>query len=685
MAILLVYGNTFQASWHLDDVTNIVENKNIRVHTWDPGTWSRAIRSPFTPESRINETIYRPVAMATFAFNWALDQYNVVGYHLVNIGIHCATSILLYFTLLGILSAPALQEHRSSQKHFIALLAAALWALHPIQTQAVTYIVQRMAVLAAFFYLAGIYFFIQARTADKTLKKILFFGLVLISYLLAIGSKEHAITLPASLLLMELVFFHKPNPLKSGKSAWIIFSAVVVGGLLLLALLWSWKGNPMAFILKSYQPRPFTLSERLLTEPRVLVFYLTQLFYPIPQQFSIMHDFSVSRSLFDPLSTAICIGIILLLILYAVSRLRRRPLLSFAILFFFLTHSVESSLLGLELVFEHRNYLPSMFLFLPVAAGLIHLVDDYRQKLPALHVCLLCFITFLIMSLGAATYIRNSVWATEETLWADALRHAPNQARSYQNLGMYADRTSRYEEALICYAKALQMKDPQPELARFISLSNMGNIHKKMFQYHQAATYLREAIKFDGGPDTPKVIHNLVLCLLNTDGETEALAYLNRLIAKERDNPAFLSTRGFIFFKQGRYQEALSDLGPAIKFDPSDKNALLVMGMALSKIGDYLRADGYLEQALQRNTKNLVSYLARLENALRMKNTVLSNKVMADMLRLFPVGEIEIFFEHRAKKYNYINDTLVPLNDTIVMPALADYICKTAQRLQQNP
>jgi uncharacterized membrane protein len=118
----------------------------------------------------------------------------------------------------------------------------------------------------------------------------------------------------------------------------------------------------------------------MLTEPRIVLFYLSQIFYPVPGRLSIVHDVQLSRSLLEPWTTLPAILVVLGLIGFGIWQLRKRPMLSFAVLFFFLNHTVESSIIGLELIYEHRNYLPSLFLFAPVAMGLQYLVDHFRHQ-----------------------------------------------------------------------------------------------------------------------------------------------------------------------------------------------------------------------------------------------------------------------------------------------------------------
>jgi len=353
--ILPIYSNTFSASWHLDDDPNIVNNSQLHIENLMPETlWKTFFAKPGPVEK-----FYRPLPCLTFALNWYYGGDNVTGYHAVNIAIHILTAIFLYLSILNLFKSPNLEEKVKGKEHFIALLSAALWAVNPIQTQAVTYIVQRMAIMAAMFYILGINFYIKGRLADVRSKQILFYTGCLFSFLLALGSKENAILLPLSLILVEIIFFQKSGSLGEKKKiiwaalASTIFILFLFGGLLFLM-----KKDPLNYLNQLSEIRPFSFSERLITEPRIVLNYLSQIFYPAPNRLSIEHDVLLSTSLLKPWTTLPAILIVLCLIGLGLSQIRKRPLIAFGILFFFLNHIVESTILPLELVFEHRNYLP---------------------------------------------------------------------------------------------------------------------------------------------------------------------------------------------------------------------------------------------------------------------------------------------------------------------------------------
>lgn len=637
--------------------------------------------SPFLDPSSPKPDLYRPVAMLTFAVNWFVGGAEVFGYHLVNIGIHCMNASLLFFTILNLLRTPNMKDRYQGSEHFIALLAAAFWALHPIQTQAVTYIVQRMASMAVLFYIAGIFLYVKGRTTQTLGKRSLLFGLCSFSFFLAMGSKQNAVTLPGALLLIEIIFFTNPGFWKRKKIKWVCVAAATGFTIISVFLVYYWQKNPVSFIADGYKLRSFTLIERLLTEFRIVIFYLNQLFYPVPGQFSIIHDFDVSRSLLNPWTTLAAIITICALLIAAFYNAFKKPLLSFSIFFFFVGHSIESTIFPLELVFEHRNYLPSLFLFLPVASGISCLIDTYRIKNKTLYFLLLCFVPVLIVGLALGSYTRNFTWNTEKTLWQDAIQKAPSQARPYQGLARAYEKENRLDDALKLYETALTLKDPEPKLSRFISLSNMGNIYKKRKAYDEAVRFLTMAVNVETGVYADRVRYNLVLCLLNSHKEQEALTHLATLLARQQNNGRFMATMGFILLKQEKTDLALHHLRDALKHTPHDKDILLVFAMALSAKNEYERADWYLRLARKSYTRNLVIYLGLLQNAIKMQDVDRINTYLLQINSLFRFDEIKHFFTEHAKGYNYIGNTLVPIEDSIILPYLVDFVKEKARRL----
>ena len=169
--ILSIYSNTFKASWHFDDIPNIIENRRLHVTEL---SWSN-IKGAFFAAPRSPGELYRPVACLSFALNYFFGKDNVSGYHIVNISIHFLAAIFLFLFIYNTLNLPLLKAKYSSNSYFIALLSTTLWAINPLQTQAITFIVQRMASMAGMFYIISMYFYLKGRTATKNNVKISIF------------------------------------------------------------------------------------------------------------------------------------------------------------------------------------------------------------------------------------------------------------------------------------------------------------------------------------------------------------------------------------------------------------------------------------------------------------------------------------------------------------------------------
>lgn len=342
--IALIYSNTFKAAWQFDDFANIVQNPAVHIDNLAPSTLLNTFFHNRLEDPNMAGRIYRPIANLSLALNWFHGRDNVKGYHVINLIIHLINAFLLFIIIKTLLRTSRLQGKFHLRAHDIALLTAVLWAANPIQTQAVTYIIQRMTSMAALFYIAGIFCFIQGRQAKAKAKRFAWFFGCLASYIFAVGSKENAALMPLAIGLIEIVFYQNLNQLKENKR--FILATVLTGlivfiiGFVMFVIL---KGNPIDYFQRAYVDRPFTLNQRLLTEPRVLIIYLSQLFYPTPDRFSLVYDIEVSTGLFHPWTTLPAIGIVAGLIGIGILQASKRPLIAFGILFFFLNHIIEAT------------------------------------------------------------------------------------------------------------------------------------------------------------------------------------------------------------------------------------------------------------------------------------------------------------------------------------------------------
>jgi Flp pilus assembly protein TadD len=636
--IFLIYSNTFDAAWHLDDFPNITESPVIHVNDLDWESLSKPVKQALK-DGRFD----RPLSRLSFALNWYIGKDAPEGYHAVNLAIHILTACLLFLTARALFRTPNLRGASRQDADFICLLGTVLWAVNPIQTQAVTYIVQRMAAMAAMFCILSMYGYLRARLSGSRVSKAGWAALCLLSFVLGMASKENAAVLPLMLYVIELCFFQDLGLAQTRRRLAV---AGLVGGILLLGLgsFIFLKGDPLSVL--SYGNRSFSPSERLLTQARVLVFYLSQIFYPAPTRLSIEHDIVVSTSLIDPWSTLASVAIICALIGLAVLQLRKRPLLSFAILFFFVSHLIESSIIGLELVFEHRNYLASMFLFFPVAAGLKSLLDRYSERSRPMVWLLAGFITLLVIGLGTGTYIRNQVWSSGKLLWEDAAGKAPGSSRPLHNLAWdYYERIGDYASALEIYRAALQRTKTNIHQESII-LNNMASIYYTIHDYASASEFWRRALA--NYPGYSEISYRLALALTRLGDPVEAETHLSRLLMQHPAHPYALNLKGILLIRRGQVSEGIRCLNGALKLQPTQLAATINIGAAYMLAGDLQKAEWFFKDACFRFPGDKIGLLWLTWIEVRTGNTVQANHHMhqlldsvklSDLLAWMPEGE----------------------------------------------
>ena len=628
--IFLAYCNTFHASWHFDDYPNIVNNPKIQITEFNTQALVRSMQHPG------GAAYWRPLAYLTFALNWFAGGTEVFGYHLVNILLHSLSACLLFLTILILFQTPTLRGKHSESVQSVALLASALWAINPIQTQAVTLIVQRMALLAAFFYIGGIFCYLKARLSRIRWQRSILFSMCLTAWLLGMASKETALLLPLTLVLMEAIFFHDLGDAKTKKR----FLATLAGGSIMVAIIGGLlflKGNPWS-IFEGYGDRYFTPVERLMTQPRVLFFYLTLIFCPLPGRLSIDHDVALSTSLMHPWTTLPAIVFVVVVIVAALLQIRKRPLLSFAILFFFLNHLVESSIVPLEMVFEHRNYLPSMFLFVPVAGGMVWLLNRYHEIRPTAYRIMIALGICLFIGLGWMTYARNSVWQTEVSLWTDANRKAPGLYRPVHNLAMARYESSgRLDEALELYQKAARLKmHRRSNLAGVYA--NIAGIYYRKRDYKNAAMYFGKA--YNIAPFDTDHRFRLAETLNRLQQWQPALVHIDALLARHPRHPDYLDLKGTILMQRGNVREALRYFHDAIRVNPKRLPGIINAGAALMAIQAYGNAEKLFKYALELDHRNLMTYLRLIDVNLRNGDTREAEVLLRYIVRAATVDDI---------------------------------------------
>ena len=367
---LVAYSNTFHVPFHFDDRPNITQNPNvqIKVFTWD--RMERLIKNTYKESIRF-------FSCFTLALNYYFGGFHVFGYHSVNFLVHIASGIFLYWFLLLTFNLPSLREKYGSLSYKVALFTSLIFISHPIQTQSVTYIVQRMSSMAGMFYLLSLVLYVKGRLSSGR-PRVLYFGGMVLGYLLGVFSKENAAILPLFVALYEFYFFQKLDLSPRGKN--ILFT--LIGILLVLGAFGFiiWGERYINITIEGYRYRTFTMSERVLTQSRIVLYYLTLLVFPHPSRLNLDYDFPISKTMLDPPTTLISIFIILGLIGYSIWSAKKKPVLSFFILWYFGNLVIESSIFPLEMVYEHRLYLPAVGPFVLFSLTVIRGVEKLKYK-----------------------------------------------------------------------------------------------------------------------------------------------------------------------------------------------------------------------------------------------------------------------------------------------------------------
>ncbi len=572
LSIASIYSNTLQSPFIFDSVLNIKNNANIRLSELTAKGLTRAAFDAVDP--------YRPVSNLSFALNYYIHGYDVTGYHLVNILIHISTAFLIYFFVKTTLQTPSMASKRE-HTFWLPFLTALIWAVHPVQTQSVTYVVQRMNSMAAMFYIFSLLLYAKGRLARGKKKTWALFAGCVITGLLALGSKQIAGTLPFFIILYEWFFFQglRGSWFKRHYLYWAGLLAVfVLAALIYLGL------HPVARLSTEYAYQDFSILHRALTQFRVVIYYLSLMVFPHPSRLNLDYDFSLSYSLIEPITTLLSFGIILGLLGLGIYFAKKERLLSFCILWFFGTLVIESSVIPLALVFEHRLYLPSMGVCLVAVLLGSRYVKSRRVKIGA--VCLVA----LVFSVW--TYQRNEVWKDDVVFWRDCASKSPEKGRPYLNLGVALRERGKFDESIKAFYKALQF-DPGDEKVHF----NLGVALEKQGKTDEAIKYYLNALKIK--EDFADAHNNLGIALVNQGKYDEAIAHHLEAIRIRPKYARAYNSLGVALEKQGNPAEAVAQYKKALELSPDYTLAYYNLAGAYMRLGDFDNAIPNYYEALR--------------------------------------------------------------------------------------
>ncbi len=646
------YSNTFHSPFQWDDYSSYLkENPIIKdLHYFTEPSRARMFRQYDGLKSRY-------IGYLTFALNYRVHGFEVTGYHAVNLFIHIINALLVYFLVLLTFRTPFLGNrggatpplHGSSatvilgdspgradppgagDSRFIALISSLLFVSHPVQTEAVTYIFQRLASLVTLFYLLSIVLYIKGRliteeAADKEQHPLLspfakggieggsavssffYYLLSVVSGILAMKTKENAFTLPFVVMLYEFLFFFGPIRKRMLRLVPLLLTLFIIP-LTLIGI-----DKPAGEIIGQIQDpaslgyQEITKGDYLFTQFRVVLTYIRLLFLPVKQ--NIDYDYPVNHSFFN---LAVIASFLFLLVIFGMgvyliyrSRIQseggEQPvprtyfgLIGSGIVWFFITISVESSIIPIPmLIDEYRVYLPSVGAFMAIATGIFMLVEELRNKMPQIRSVAMPLFFLIILVLSATTFARNIVWKKEITLWEDAAKKSPNKSRPHNNLGTFYKNLGRLDDSLREYQTALLL-NPDYADAR----NNLGLVFFRRGRIDQAIEQYLIALKLN--PDYADAHYNLGLAFFNKGWIDKAIEQYQIALKLNPDHTDAHNNLGVAFLNKGWIDKAIEQYQIALKQNPDHTDAHNNLGAAFYDKGFVDKAIEQYQIALKLN------------------------------------------------------------------------------------
>jgi tetratricopeptide (TPR) repeat protein len=559
------YSNSFNGPFIFDDEYSIVDNPHI-LHLWPLG---KAMSAP--PQATVAG---RPIASLSLALNYAISGYSVWSYHLFNLLVHILAGLTLYGIIRRTLLCERLKGRFGKYAAVVAWVAAAMWVAHPLQTESVTYIVQRTESLMGLFYLLTLYSAIRAMGRQRSA---LWSIISVVCCSLGIGTKEVMATAPALVLLYDRAFF-AGSFAGALRRRWGLYSGLAATWAILAVLIWPGPRSATAGFSFSYKPFDYALNQCI-----VILHYIRLAFWP--RGLCLDYNQPMIKEWVKVLPPMTVITAMLAVTVWGLIRNRAW---SYPAVWLFGVLSVTSSFVPIaDLVFEHRMYLPLAGLTVLVASG-GHILFERRSArmlglIPA---------TVVICALGVVTFLRNEDYGSGVSIWRSALSVVPNNPGAYKGLGLAYDKLGQYEEAIRAYKEAIRIKPGFAE-ARF----NLGVTYSKLGRYEEAARCCEEAIKIK--PDYDKAYNNLGFFYGKLGRDAEEIEAYKQSIKISPEYAKTYYNLGIAYSKGGRWQEAIEAFRQVVRIKPEDAEAHYNLGLAYNNIGRSGEAIASLKEAMR--------------------------------------------------------------------------------------
>jgi len=562
---LLAWHNSFTGPFIFDDVTSIQENSTIR-RLWP-------ISQPLSPPRKGGTTVEgRPLTNLSLAINYALGGFKVQGYHVLNLAVHILAGLALLGVVRRTLLQPKLRGRFGTAANELALAVALLWTVHPLQTESVTYIIQRAESIMGLFYLLTLYCFIRGAASPLPRR---WYILCVAACALGMASKEVIISAPFMVLLYDRTFvsgsfreaWHRRRPLYLAlASTWILLGFLVVT--------YGNRGGAAGFTSSTTSWQAYAL-----TQLPAIAHYLRLSFWPTPLVFD--YGTAVVTSAAEVVPGAVIVAILLIGTLIA---LNRSPSVGFLGVWFFAILAPTSSVMPVvtQTIAEHRMYLSLAAVVTLSVIGIYTLLG--RHSLP--------FFLVLAAGLGFLTTHRNEVYRSDLSIWTDTVAKRPENARAQYNLGNALTEAGRPAEAIPHSEQALRIDPWYLDVHNNLGLAlfGAGRVSEAIDQYKQTLQ-----IK----PNDAKAYVNLANALLSVGKAPEAIECFEQALRIKPDNPKAHYNLGLALWRAGRVPEAIQQYELTLQDNPDFAEAHNNLGIALSQTGRIQEAISHFEQALR--------------------------------------------------------------------------------------
>ncbi|WP_426414952.1 hypothetical protein [Aestuariirhabdus sp. LZHN29] len=531
-AITALFGGGLKSDFYLDDFPNLSVLSSVSM---PGGFW-------FATLQNASSALGRPLTMFSFALqaeSWPSDP---AAFKRINLLIHLFNTLLVAMVSQQLF---ALRKLPNSQ--WLALAVALLWAIAPLHLSSVLYVIQRMSLLAATFSLLGValylradQLFAQGRWRAGYLRLTLGYGACLLFGVLA---KENAILLPTLLLLLDGTLCRQRLRPPAWKRYQLAFLWLPLVMLALYLVFFSQALN--------YSSRPFDMGQRLLTEGRVMFHYLAQFLWPVGPELGLYHDdFPLSRGWLYPVSTLIAASGWLLLISAALGGSRHWPVLSFVTGWYLLAQLLESSVISLEIYFEHRTYLPMV----GVCWGIIFWGERLLQQRPSMKRLVLTGFALYLLAIASVTWQQAHLWSQPLLMAAEKMEQHPNSERARLSGAQQLLKRGEGDAAvrLLLHDKSWSQL-PASRQGRLLLLSCSEEVPLPNPGYWQGITYSREIIDS---------LQQLLGALGTNNCPRWPIENASQLLVTLQENPAY-SGRHAVHFMQAKLALLVGDLEEA--------------------------------------------------------------------------------------------------------------------------